>query len=540
MLAIAAMIILSGFYWYDAEQKQNDRVINEVRSEMMSLMKSKEVGTNIKAFPLLIEERYKPGSMMLYLNGLDIKARLSMGIATYEQLMGIDKHDTSNLKSELINLVQANFKESIAKETDHVFLVTELNKFATLLSYDNYYNPDKATEKMLSDMVDDLYLQTSTFFKTKSLFQATIPYELNYGLQQWLAFGRVTQEKVRTILALFSPFENAGGQEIFNVYYPKGSNEINGRIPNDFNGGYHTLASLYASIGDVEKVIQCFKTIKQSGQNDYFIGSLFNNYNHILGIFYQFGHQDKTVDMVEWLGANYSSNTPLTIYRNAVIRAGYISHLFRVNIDKNILRSYKGYFFPNLCLNKRNVFNEMSDEYEKLILEIKEPSLRHFTLAMQKKRRAIFDNKYQYDRGLKIDLPNQENLLREAIDNYRLVNKDSLEVSVSVTLPYYSDGVRNRQFKRKHLFIYPDYMEGWFSWTYHSDLFFNFIDKNNLFKELYTSPADLGMIHFWIAKAYEAKPYTNSDQFDNNYPLGDDIFKRILDLRENSPTRQES
>ncbi|MBK6817864.1 MAG: hypothetical protein IPG82_21055 [Saprospiraceae bacterium] len=81
--------------------------------------------------------------------------------------------------------------------------------------------------------------------------------------------------KVRTILALFSPFENAGGQEIFNVYYPKGSNEINGRIPNDFNGGYHTLASLYASIGDVEKVIQCFKTIKQSGQNDYFIGSLF-------------------------------------------------------------------------------------------------------------------------------------------------------------------------------------------------------------------------------------------------------------------------
>lgn len=168
------------------------------------------------------------------------------------------------------------------------------------------------------------------------------------------------------------------------MYYPKGSNEINGRIPNDFNGGYHTLASLYASIGDVEKVIQCFKTIKQSGQNDYFIGSLFNNYNHILGIFYQFGHQDKTVDMVEWLGANYSSNTPLTIYRNAVIRAGYISHLFRVNIDKNILRSYKGYFFPNLCLNKRNVFNEMSDEYEKLILEIKEPSLRHFTLATQK------------------------------------------------------------------------------------------------------------------------------------------------------------
>lgn len=48
-----------------------------------------------------------------------------------------------------------------------------------------------------------------------------------------------------------------------------------------------------------------------------------------------------------------------------------------------------------------------------------------FYFGYSKKRRAIFDNKYQYDRGLKIDLPNQENLLREAIDNYRLVNKDS-------------------------------------------------------------------------------------------------------------------
>lgn len=203
MLAIAAMIILSGFYWYDAEQKQNDRVINEVRSEMMSLMKSKEVGTNIKAFPLLIEERYKPGSMMLYLNGLDIKARLSMGIATYEQLMGIDKHDTSNLKSELINLVQANFKESIAKETDHVFLVTELNKFATLYPTIIITTLIKPQKKCSVTWLM-IFICRLRLFKTKSLFQATIPYELNYGLQQWLTFGRVTQEKVRTILALFS------------------------------------------------------------------------------------------------------------------------------------------------------------------------------------------------------------------------------------------------------------------------------------------------------------------------------------------------
>ena len=536
MVAVASMIILSGFYWYDAELKQNNRVIEKVRAESLSLMKSKEVGYNVKAMPLLIEERYKPGSMIAYLNGLDSKASLGLANETYKQLLLIDKKDSSALKAELKNLIQANFKELLSKKTDYPFLMTELNKFTTLLAYDNYYNPASNTEQMLQEFADESYAVTMVFIKTKSLFQSSISIELNYGIQQWLTFGDVTGEKLNIMLGLFSPFEDAGGQAIFDVYYSKGSYEINGRIPNDFNGGYHTLASLYAALGDTAKVIQSFQAIRQSGQNDYFTGSLFNNYNNILAIFYQFGHKEKVGNVVKWLGANYASNVPLTIYRNSVIRSGYINHLYRVNIDKNILRSFKGYFFPNSCLANRDVFNALADDYEKLIHEIKEPSLRNYTMAIQKKRRAMFDNKYQYDRGLQVDLVHQENLLQEAVDHYRLVNKDSLEAVIPVTLPYYSDGVRNRQFKRKHLFIYPDYMEGWFSWTYHSDLFFNFIDKHKLFDEFYTSPQDLGFIHFWIAKANEHKPFIGGGgAFDNNYTLSDATLIRILALAETHP-----
>ncbi|MBP6793549.1 MAG: ATP-binding protein [Saprospiraceae bacterium] len=536
VVAIAAMIILSGFYWYDAEQKQNSRVIEKVRAEALSLMKSKEVGSNAKAVPLLIEERYKSGSIMAYLNVLDSKARLSLANETFKQLLLIDKKDTSALKVELKNLIWSNFKELLSKKTDYSFLMNELNKFTTLLAYDNYYNPLGNTEKMLQELVDESYAVVMVFLKSKSLFQSSISIELNYGIQQWLTFGKVTGENLKTLLDSFSPFEAAGGQAMFNVYYSKGSYEINGRIPNDFNGGHHTLASLYAALGDTAKIIQCFQAIRQSGQNEYFIGSLFNNYSNILAIFYQFGHREKIGNIVKWLGANYASNVPLTIYRNAVIRSGYLSHLYRVNIEKNILRSFKGYFFPNACLAKREVFNALADEYEKLIYEIKEPSLRHYTMAIQKKRRAIFDNKYQYDRGLKADLANHESLLKEAVDHFRLVNKDSLEVVIPIIQPYYSDGVRNRQFKRKHLFIYPDYMEGWFSWNYHSDLYFNFIDKNNLFEEFYTTPADLGMIHFWIAKANEHKPFIRGGgAFDNNYSLSDATLTRILALAETHP-----
>ncbi|HJS53799.1 MAG TPA: hypothetical protein VJ765_04625, partial [Chitinophagaceae bacterium] len=533
VVAIAAMLVLSGFYWYDAEQKQNKRVIAKVRSETLNLMKSKEVGFNVKALPLLIEERYEPGFMLRNLSGLDIKERLSLAIETYKQVLLFDKHDTSAIKSELTNLIQANFKELIARKTDYAFLITELNKFTTLLAYDHYYNPGEGPGKLLENFVDDGYHIVLEFFKTKSLFQATIPFELNYGIQQWLTFGNASGEKVNAMLGLVSPFENAGGGAIFNIYYSKGSYEINGRGPNDFNGGYHTLASLYAALGDTAKVLRSFESIRQFGQNDYFTGSLFNNYNNILAVFYQFGHREKTGNIVKWLGKNYISNTPLTIFRNSVIRSGYLSHLYRVNIDKDILRSYKGYYFPNSCFSSRKVFNELADDYEKLIGEIKDPSERNYFLALSKKRRAMFNHKYCLDRGLPADTVHLEGLLQRVVDHYRLIGKNYLDTAMAaVTLPYFGDGVRNRSFKRKHMLLYPDYMDGWFSWIYHSDLFFNFLDKHKLFEELYTTPADLGFIHFWLAKANEKKPFMDMGNFDNNYPLKDETLVKILALAE--------
>jgi hypothetical protein len=412
-----------------------------------------------------------------------------------------------------------------------------LNKFTTLLAYDNYYNPSDNTEQLLRESADESYSVAMDFFKAKSLFQSSISIELNYGIQQWLTFGHVTGEKIKTMLDSFSPFEKAGGQAMFDIYYAKGSYEINGRVPNDFNGGHHTLASLYAAIGDTAKVIQCFEAIRESGQNDYFTGSLFNNYNNILAIMYQYGHREKVGNLVKWLGSNYPTDVPLTIYRNSVIRSGYISHLYRVNIEKNILRSHKGYFFPNSCLAKRDVFTALAEDYEKIIDTVKNSSNRNYLMALNKKRRAMFIHKYQFDRGLPSDSVYLDDLLQQAVDHIRLIDKNYLDTAMAaVTLPYYSDGVRNRQYKRRQILLYPDYMDGWFSWTYHSDLFFNFLYKHNLFEELYTTPADLGMIHFWIAKANEEKPFTNNgNAFDNTYQLNDETYTRIMALAETHP-----
>jgi energy-coupling factor transporter ATP-binding protein EcfA2 len=534
-LAILCMVFLSGFYLFDAEQKQNNKVIQVIRNQSMELMQSDEVGLNIKAFHLIIDERYEHGTLLPFLESMEPKKRISMAIEVYKALLEIDKKGDSGLKQTLVKFIEKNYTTLSAIEEDPSLLINELNTFSTLLSYDNYYSPMPEKKEQLRKSTQLGFTFVVKHFREKSLFNPAIASELNYSLQMWLTFGQVSKDGLLNVLQLFSPFENEAAKTVFNGYYPKGSLETNGRIANDFNGGYHTLASLYAAAGNTDRVIDCFEFLKKSGQNDYFTGSLFNNYTHILGIFYQFDYKEKANKIVEWLSTNYETNTPLIIYRNAVIRAGYLSYLYKVNIEKNILRSYRGHFFPNLCLADRKVFNELSDDYEKLILQVTNKDERNYLISLNYKRRAMFEHKWSYDQDIRVDSLRLNHLMSDAIDHFKLIDSAYLEGKVPSIIPYYSDGVRNRQVTRRELLIYPDYMDGWFSWTYHSDLFFNYLLKENQLNEFYKTAKDLESIHFWIAKANEKKPIIGSGTFDNIYPLGDHVLKSILEFVDHHP-----
>jgi energy-coupling factor transporter ATP-binding protein EcfA2 len=528
--AIILMILLSSYYWIDAERKQNDRVIERVRSESGDLLQSTQVNSNFKAEYLLIEERYDHGSALRYLSGLDMKTGLTLSGETYKHLLLFNKYDKSELKRELMDRVHQNYQVLMTLERDNSFLLNELNSFTTTLAYDNYYNPDDQTRELLRMYVDEGYGLVTAFLEDGTRHRASVPVEMNYAVQQWLTFGTASGDKTRELLQLFSPFENANGQSVFDLYYPKGSYEINGRVSNDYNGGHHTLASLYASTGDIDKVIQSFNQIRLSGQDDYFVGSLFNNYNHILAILYQYGHRDTVPVMLKWLEEHYPTNVPLTVYRNSVIRAGYMSTFYRGNLDKNHFRSYRGYFFPNLTLSERDIFNMLADDYEALIKDISNMDEQNYMLAINRKRRAVYNHKYAYDRQLTADIDSYESDLAMAVEYFRNTDEDYLEESVPVTYPYYGEGVRSRDYRRRDIFVYPDYFEGWFSSTYHSDLFFRYIDKNNLFEEFYRTPDELDLIHMWLVRAHEVKPLIETKRFDNVFPLSDEIFERIAEL----------
>lgn len=529
VMAVIIMLVLSGFYWYDAEQKKNERVIERVRSEAMALMKSEEVDLRAKALHLLTEERYSPGSLLPYLQQLDLKNRFSLAVEVYSVLMYIDKRLEGDLKINLLNYIDENSAALVnSPEPENVLL--ERNKFIIILSRDWYYTPDDFKFQLLQKALELNNNLVLRFYNEPALFKPAVPFELNVAIQYWLTLANPGAEKINALAQAISPFSNLQAKAVFDVYYPKGSFEPNGRQPNDFNSGYHTVASLHAALGEVDRLEACFNTLMQEGQRSYFeLGRMFNNHQHLLAILYQFGHRNKVDRMLNWIEKNTTDNPRLTVYRNMILRGGYISPMYaEANIEKTSFRSYRGYLYPNLYFMDRSVFDQIMEDYETVIRGIKDPNEREFQLAVNGKRKALYRHKYWYDRQMPVDEKQLDAWLEEAWMHYKHVTPAHLEGKVSTTLPYYSDGVRTTDVSRREQFVYPDYRDGWFSATYHSDYFFNWLKRTGRMAEHFKSAEDLELLHAWIARAFFQRPPLPPLTIDNDFRLSDDVLKDVL------------
>ncbi len=533
--AAAIMLVLTGFYWYDADLKKNENVINRVRSESKNLLKSSEVNNEEKAIFLLSEERYNKGSLIPYLSSLDQKTSLSLAIQVYAQLLDFDKRLESKLKSDLIILIQKNIGQP-SKAKDPAFLLFENNRFLVLVSRDHYYTPSAEKEAAIRVISEKAYGLLLSFYQDTKLYRQSVPFELNMALHLWLTTGEATPDKVAKLINAVSPLAGPTAAAAFNTYYAKGSFEPNGRIGIDFNGGYHTLASLYAAAGDVEKVEWSFMQILQNNQRDYFnMPRLFNNHLNVMGYLYQFGHRGKVPEMLQWLASNTEGNPPQTILRNMVMRSGYISHLALVNTKRNIHRSHRGFLFPNLYLIDRPLFDQISDDYEQTINSLGDLNESRFLAAMHEKRKAMFYFKYWDDRRMPIDSARLDRWLGNAVSIYEKLDSSFLDGKVASTVIYFIDGVRTSDVSRRDLFLYPDYRDGWFSETYHGDYFFNYLYKNKQMASLYKTANDMNALHLWVAKAFEWKPQVTDNAYGNKQEMTDEVLKNIVDFVATHP-----
>ncbi len=538
LFAIAVIVCLTGFYWFDAQRKTNSYVEAQVVEKAHRLLQSNEVSDISKATYLLMEERLNNGTLIEYLNGLNSqKQQLELSIAAYRLILYFDKYSKLPLKKELMDwiVIKLNDSKSLDKERA-AFLLEQQNQFLLLLAYDEYYNPSpKIQDEILPSIAKIQFELVTHFFSAPTPYKQNVPTELNLAMQLWLTFGNVSAENINTLLEKVSPLLEGEAKRVFDHYYVKGNYESNGRIPSDFNGGYHMFASLYAAAGEGDKILKCFENLPES----YFRSSLFNNYNNVLGYLFQYKHEDQTPTLLKWLEEHYATDDPLTVYRNTVIRSGYIPGLFGINLVKNYARSNSGYFHVNLGLAKRDQFFAIANEYKKLADKETEPNERNYLLAMHYKRVAILYSKYLFDRGLPVDQKQMDEWLDKAWFHFKQISEQHLAGKVSITYRYLSDGIRTLQSSRKLIFLYPDYRDGFFAERYNTNVFMDYAMRNGLLPVYYNAPETIEVIHEWISTAHEPFFYRYNGEatgyFRNDFVLSDKMLVDILDFVKSSP-----
>ena len=536
-LAVLVMLGLTTYYWFDAVRKKNSSVIATLKQEAAVLLDAPEVKLENKALYLIALERQDSGKLMPVLAAKSYLDRLPLAIETYGQLQRLDKEHHVQLRNQLLKAI---IKDLDGKEAsgDPELQLLQTNRLAILLAMDQYYMPDEDKRNDLTQVValgDSLAMR---YFRDPSLNRTVVPVQLNLALQFWLTFGKVSPEGLHDLLKLISPRSGPDAESRFNVYYPAGSYEPNGKLQNDFNGGFHTLASLYAALGDTAGVSWSFSRLLETGQRNYFeMARVINNHNNIIGFLYQYGHRDMVPGLLTWIGSHTEDNPPITLLRNVVIRSGYITHLYYNSFqpDNNIFRATAGYTFPNLYFCSRDQFDAESADHEATMRQDKDPNERSFQLAMSAKRKAMFYTKYWYDRKMPQDSARLNAWFKEGLEQYRKIDSAFLEGTQAVTLVYNTDGVRSSTPRRRDLFLYPDYRDGWFSLTFHGDAFFRYLHDKGLLNTLYKDARELQNLHSWLAKAFEWKAEVSPDEFGKLQVLPDDVLQDLLDFVNGHP-----
>ena len=497
VIGVIVVLFLSGFYFYDAETKKNEHVLAASISKADGLLDSKDIEQEIKADYLLVKERSTPGSMLSYLNKItDEQKQLKLVFTVYQRLLYYDKKFAGKAKDDLLRLLNEHLAGHNNKPFDDDVLL-ELNKLGSFLAYDYYYNNNPAALELLQKGNEQIYDGITNALKEGNSLAAE---QINQGLQFYLTFNKPEEQKVDELIELMSPFSGAKAKNTFNTLYPKTDLEANGRIKLNFNGGYHTLASLYAVSGEYNNLLRALDSLNIN--KDYFVGIPYNSAANLIGYLYQYGHQDHVQTVVKRV-VDYANKPELAVWHDLLDRSGYLKYLYSSNLNQRISESNAGFFGPNLCFLKPETVSLIYTDVVDYIKQFHNADKRNFELAQLNKQHAIFNFKYNFDRGFDPQEEDYDPLFNMALQHYRQVGKPFLSQEVNITYTYYGGGLRERKMTNKERFIYPDFMEGYMSNTYHAPLYLHYLHKNNLLPELYKTNTDWQLLNYFVGNYNE-------------------------------------
>ncbi|MDX1627317.1 MAG: hypothetical protein R3345_01390, partial [Fulvivirga sp.] len=515
-LTVVAMILLSSFYFFDAEKKQNQRVLDEIFDKGSEMITDREVGGFDKAIFMLASELNEPASIMKSLELYDdAESRIRAANTAYTGLNAVDPRLNAPVKQDLINQIFSDLK-IMTQDTSRVKETLEYYaNFLSMLAYDHHFNKTEYISNVRQEVKEDLYQFIVRLLKNKSDLDAGIWF---HRCIDHLLLLKLSNQQIDGLISMLSPWEDDDGR--FRKYFPYGVGMLMGRNGSiSHNGGYHLLSSLYAARGNLGKTLQCLDSLVQYNTNYFHPRSYSGEYN-IMEYLARYDHRSLIDPYVTAISEirdipNYEVFKQFTVKAGKVHDSYYDFHVF-----------YPGYVSINTYLIDFEDYKYFFDLYEKSILKELEPGDEaHFELSLAFKKKAIFLHYNASQKGLAFEESTFYDYLDSAFNYFEKVSQPYLRGKEFFIYRYYTDGVRRANLRRDLIFKYPDHIGyNWLSRRYHSSLFLEYVMKNNLFHTIYQSPEALSLINDWLANYLEIP--ANIDQ-RNDIPLKTEVLKNL-------------
>ena len=297
------------------------------------------------------------------------------------------------------------------------------------------------------------------------------------------------------MISELSPFENSAARERFTTWFPANEN-----IPVTFgtnfshNGGYQTLAYLYAATGNVPRVLQCMDSLNKYNQN---YDLLPNNSTHVALYLLMYNHAEEFKEFV----VTYAKGLGLEAHayvEEMLAKIGIMNNLLIVKFLKH------GNFNINFILADE-ITRELlfSAAYEISRQELKSPDALNFKLARLSKLEGVLLAKKDAERGI-FGNDKPEVLFNSALDYYNNVSDSYLNEKIEVNIHTGNFNIEKRLLTRKHLFIYPDFFKisqpsiDYTPFRFYGDRFFHFMKTNGLFENWYKTREDYQLLTTWV------------------------------------------
>lgn len=516
-LAILVVIVLSSFYYIDAKMKQNEQVLLTISNKSTALITNPEVNRFNRGFYMIYLDRLREGSFYEQLvNISDPVKRVEIANNTYFMLLLLDRTNRHSFKKELINYIQSELLKLNESNSTNEFKLKQYNDFAYTLSRDWYFNENDLLKSIRAELTKNLFGFVSELIEAQN--PDIKPIEINTAIDHILNIG-LSNDQIQLLISSLSPFSIGQNKSNFDFYYPLNASIANYQVNIKHNGGYQTLASLFAANGDYELTKLCVDSLMKHN-TDYFLRLNSTSGHNIVGYFEKYGHNDLTDPLIGYMSQQRKIDKS-QFYKELHDRSGYSK---QVEINK-----FFGQFYYNniLTVLSQESYVHLAKLWVNSINEIKNVDALNFEMALSLKHQASVHNKLSIDRGYQSDKQQLFILLGQAVNYYQLVPDEYLNKSINTTYRYWTNGSRRRDVLRKHMFLYPDhFVDGYYNSSYSGSLFVDYLLKSGSLIKLYQSSDDLELFNDWLANYLEIEPFGENSRNINSIP--NDLLIRLF------------